>query len=755
MILLPKKLGYGLLMGLALLSAARAQALGVGRISVADEGGRRVLKVQTQGQAQPRLEALGDRVVISIPGGQRSMQTLKVEADPVRQIRFGRMGQDLRVVLDLSRTIQSPALGAVGPRGFSVDLGPARVVAGRPAAASGPAAAPAAAASDESLNPAQAGYTYSIVDIALGGGGDISELVISANGPASYRSAVREGGRLIILTFRNSSLAYAGDMGRLRDAAVESVSARQINSGGEPQVRLDVRLSAKLDYALRRDQNQVVLRLDRPAAQVRTPRQGDFNTLVSLDVQNADLVGVLKTLCEQAGFEYQFSRDILGRTPPESLVTTKVRERPLQEVVDSLLVSVNGRYLQEGNTLFFGSEAEIAQKRSRLPVVQRTYSPRYLSVRQARDVLAAHFRRESDRRLGTEIAVEDPRDRGRLLLVGTADDVSAVLGALARYDVPESGEAAASADGGSGLKTQVFRLQYLDAARHGALITAAIGQLFPEGETPPTPFIDPATRTLVVTTQLKHLRRIERLLARLDVRPEQVNIEGKIVEVNQSVARQLGIDWNTIQQQGTATTINTAFSPQVPTDFIGSINYATVNSGTQIFAQIDALVNERKADLVSAPNITVNDNERAVIVTRDNLVTLRTVRETTAAGTVTTTESSTFEVPLSLEVTPKISRADNRVLMRILFTLRTVTGASPAAGAPPPTSEQSADTNVNVNSGETAVIGGLVRQNSLAIERKIPILGDIPLLGMLFRYESTNDDKKEVIIFITPTIVED
>ena len=95
------------------------------------------------------------------------------------------------------------------------------------------------------------------------------------------------------------------------------------------------------------------------------------------------------------------------------------------------------------------------------------------------------------------------------------------------------------------------------------------------------------------------------------------------------------------------------------------------------------------------------------------------------------------------------------MLMNINFQLTTPNGAAPAAGAPLPTSQQQAQTNVSVLSGETAVIGGLVRQNNTEDERKVPVLGDIPLLGMLFKFNAVTKSKKEVIIFITPTIVED
>jgi type II secretory pathway component HofQ len=755
MTVVPKLIRSCLTAALALMLASSAHALGVGRILIGGAAGQRVVTVETQGLAQPSLEEVAGRLVIVIPGGQRAMKTLRVGSDPVRQIRFGSQDGKLRVVLDLDRQVKA-SLGAVTAKGFTVNLGPATGAPPRPRASQ--------EAGDEALSPALAGYTYSLVDLNLGGDKDHSELVISANGPASYRPSVREGGRLISLSFRNSSLAYSGALDRLSDDVIESVSARQLSVGGESQVRVDVRLRAKADYALQRDQNQVLLRLARPPREVSSPSRGKIDARVSVEVQNADLVGVLKTLCEQAGFEFQFSRDMLSKTPPDSLVTIKVVERPFREVIDALLAPVASQFLQQGNTLYFGSVTELDEQRNRLPLVNRTYSPRYITVKQAKDILAAHFKRNADRALGTSVAADDPRDASRLLLVGTSDDVSRVLAALARYDVPESGEAAAGADAGSNsIKTQVFRLQYLDATQHGALITAAIAQLYGEGETAPTPYIDPNTRTLVVTTQLKNLRRIERLLARLDVRPSQVNIEARIVEVNQSDGNLLGIDWtgSTVRESGLVSGGNpvpeaqASFNPGIASAFTSQLNYATIASGMNINARIQALVDSRKAELVSSPNITVRDNSPATISVTDRLISVETTTTITNGIATVATASRTQDVPLSLLVLPRLSMADRRILMNVTFNLTTPTGPAPAAGAEVPTTAQTATTEVSVNSGDTAVIGGLVRQNIIQQQRKVPILGDIPLLGMLFKFDSDTKEKKEVIIFITPSIVED
>lgn len=753
-------LRISLLAGLALLLATAAPALTVGRIGLADSGGRRVLSVQTRGKADPSLETLSKKLVVTIPDGQRAMKSLRVGGDLVTLIRFGKQGKDLRVVLDLTHDIK-PVLGAVGASGFEVDLGPANSAV----AASGKGAA--AEPDDAALSPAASGYTYSIVDIALSGDAEHSEIIVTANGPASYKPSVRDNGRLISLNFRNSSLAFAGDLSKLADDSIDSVSAKQSSAGGESQVTVDVRLPKKLDYALQRDQNQLVLRLDRPEKRVESPQRGNIESKVSVEVQNADLVGILKTLCDQAGFDYQFSKDILSKTPPDSLVTIKVNDRPFREVADTLLAGIGGRFLQQGNTLFFGTTAELDEKKKRLPQVQRTYYPKYLTVKQALEVLTAQFKRDEDKSLATDVPSKDPRDPSRLLLVGTTEDVSRVLDALAHYDVPESGAAAASADDGGGgqAKTQVFHLQYLNKTQHNDLITAAIAQLYPEGETAPTPYIDDTTRNLVVTTQVKYLRKIEKLLARLDVRPNQVNIEARIIEVNQTDSNLLGVDWTSVStkqsglfEAGTTNSIPESqglFNTNLTGTFPSQLTLATIQSGLGIQARIQALVDSKKAELVSSPNITVRDNQAANIGVEDTLTSVDTTTTITNGIATVASTNRTQTIPLTLQVLPRLSMVDRRVLMKITFNLTTPTGPAPSASADAPTTKQTADTEVSVNSGDTAVIGGLVRQNNITQERKVPVLGDIPLLGILFRSKAESKEKKEVVIFITPTIVEE
>jgi type II secretory pathway component GspD/PulD (secretin) len=112
-------------------------------------------------------------------------------------------------------------------------------------------------------------------------------------------------------------------------------------------------------------------------------------------------------------------------------------------------------------------------------------------------------------------------------------------------------------------------------------------------------------------------------------------------------------------------------------------------------------------------------------------------------------------VPIDLVVIPKISLEDNKVEMLVTFSLTTVNGTSPGNGAPAPTTSQRVDTTILVSNSETAVIGGLTKDSLVKTATKVPVLGDIPLLGLLFKGEKSVKTKADIIVFITPSIVED
>jgi type IV pilus assembly protein PilQ len=261
---------------------------------------------------------------------------------------------------------------------------------------------------------------------------------------------------------------------------------------------------------------------------------------------------------------------------------------------------------------------------------------------------------------------------------------------------------------------------------------------------------DRGLRALVVTTTDKYLKKVAAIIAHLDQPMAQVHIEGKIVEVNEDDAKSLGITWSTTQTSGTQQVGGSAVLSQ-GNPFVAFYTNATALSF--INAQIDALVTKNRANIISSPSVTTADNNPAEIQATDtDYIQVATVVQS-ASGPTTTFNYNPENIPLDLKVTPKISMEDNKVYANINFSLTTANSVVTNQQQPANTTQQLITTNLVIDSGDTAVIGGIFKDSYINDTSSVPILGDIPLLGLLFKGNTTTKTKDDIIIFITPTIV--
>jgi general secretion pathway protein D len=190
-----------------------------------------------------------------------------------------------------------------------------------------------------------------------------------------------------------------------------------------------------------------------------------------------------------------------------------------------------------------------------------------------------------------------------------------------------------------------------------------------------------------------------------------------------------------------------------PVNAVGTLLVSTLQNNLNISATLLAMVQENKASVLSSPRITTQDNQSASIQTSDTY-TYQTTNTTIGSTTQTTVTYSQISVPITLNVTPLINQENNDIRMAVNFNVSSVVG-TPASGVPPNLSVQIANTVVLVKNGETAVIGGLMRDKLTTTDTKVPVLGDIPLLGYFFKSKVVQKTKKELVIFLTPTISED
>ena len=346
------------------------------------------------------------------------------------------------------------------------------------------------------------------------------------------------------------------------------------------------------------------------------------------------------------------------------------------------------------------------------------------------------------------------------------------------------------------LQTRVFFLNYSRASDVKVQLDAVAAA---EGSNAKCT-IDDANNALIATDSALGLENTARLIRSLDRVPKQVVIEAKLVEVSLDNSLDYGIQWSgygekngtfvgagnslaSIGSSANGTTSNiipgyvngsltgATAAPlaaadrtntnglggtgvSLPADIIyGALRMGKVASNYILDATITAAAKKGKAKVLSDPKVaTLNNKEATINITSQTPYT--TSQTTQATPPVTTTSVIYLETGIVLRVTPSIT-SDGRISMKINPKVSQINSSIPAlqSGAPG-VDTRSADTNVIVRDGETIVIGGLIHDTQSEVIYKVPLLGDIPLLGYLFRKKSMSRSRMELIIFVTPKIIE-
>jgi len=321
----------------------------------------------------------------------------------------------------------------------------------------------------------------------------------------------------------------------------------------------------------------------------------------------------------------------------------------------------------------------------------------------------------------------------------------------------------------SELETKVYRLRYIDANN----VRAVVGQVL-SGQAKIHVFygnFQPAVKVsedksevpekrssvLVVTDSPENIRQLDAMLETLDVPTPQIMIEAKLIEVSPQHEQNIGIDWSkTINARifkeiilpSGATQRNTL---EIPLDG-GSISYGTLNV-EEYGAVLNFLNANTNTKLVSNPRILASDNQEAVISVGTTFPIPQINRGVGGQGDVVTFEYR--DVNISLHVTPHIGE-DETITLYVNPQIEEVIGQVTAGeNSAPITSKRTVETVVNLRNNETMVIGGLIKENTTERVNKVWLLGDIPLVGNLFRNKQKTKSQTDLLIFITPRLVKD
>jgi type II secretory pathway component GspD/PulD (secretin) len=594
------------------------------------------------------------------------------------------------------------------------------------------------------------GIIYRIVDVS---GKDLKKkhrIIITTDGPVKYKIKKDEKAKKLILNLINAISVYGKNKLVLSDGVVDTV---EINEDGKNKsVDVVLQLKENSPYTVVRDLNQIVIDVENVSVgKARAKKKLDLYQKISLNIQNASLPSVLRLLSTQTGFEFTLGPSV----STSQTITMRKEQEPFIDVLRDILIPMGLYYEIKETAIKIGSVAELKQAKQLLPKVTKFYTPKTMKVDDLDRLLKVQMSKDAFIDVATE--KDTAEGKNRLMIVGTEEDVDKVMDMIANIDVPEQGYSGDEEEGGTGIKTKVFRLKYIrlqpgDSVESSVVesINSTIQSLLSsDGKYT----LDTRTSSYIVTDRIKNLKKIEKVLKSLDVKVPQVNIEAKLYEINRSAVKNMGVNWNAISQNK-----EPFIRGDVTANFLpgtGSLNIGTLQNGFNITAYLNALENQNKAQLLSAPQITVSENKPAEITTKRATYYQTSSIVTSQTGPpVVTTQYVQVELPITLSVRPKIT-PNGRIELYIKITVTQLTGATTSTNAPPETSTQEATTYVDSANDETIVIGGLINNRIVETEDKVPILGDLPLLGMIFKGTRQENQNNEIVVFLTPSIVEE
>ena len=327
--------------------------------------------------------------------------------------------------------------------------------------------------------------------------------------------------------------------------------------------------------------------------------------------------------------------------------------------------------------------------------------------------------------------------------------------------------------------TDLIQVNYANASELATVLSGDDGEslLTEQGS---VQVVERTNSLLIKDTQTK-LDEVRSLLEKMDVPVRQVLIEARIVTLSTNFSKELGVKWSGGKNQASDSRViiaggknsgfkfkdgekvidsngfvqgnlNTTFKgDNVFTDLgvagstAATLGIGFVTNGTLLNLELSALLSDGGGEVISQPKVVTADKQTALIKAGKQIP----YTEASSSGAATVAFQ---DAVLSLEVTPQIT-PEGRVIMDIKVTNDDTTGSAP--NGVPIIDKNEITTQVLVDDGETVVLGGVFKQTKKSEVHKVPVLGDIPYVGSLFRKKTSSDDKSELMVFITPRVIEE
>jgi type IV pilus assembly protein PilQ len=718
-------------LALALLSPmARAQDLKLEAIDVQPLPGQQLqLRLRTNGTApEPMAFTIENpaRISIDLPNTALGLANRRrdVNAGPLTSILAAEANGRTRIVFNLSSMV--PYQTRVEGDSVYVTLGQAPGGAPQPSFAAQPApSAPAGGGGAASAQAAQRSIRN--IDFRRGTDG-AGQVVVELNDPHTTVDVREEGGRVVV-DFQDT--AIPNELMKRLDVTdfatpVLTVDALRANRNA----RLVVSAASEYDQVAYQTDNLFTLELKPPAPKAAAATSGAYTQnreytgeRLTLNFQDIETRAVLQLIADFSNLSIVVSDTVMGS------VTLRLQNVPWDQALDIVMTTKGLDMRRNGNVIIVAPAEEITAREQADLNAQKAL--------QTLEPLRSEF---------IQVNYAKASDLASLMRGGSS---AGGTGAAAAAAAASSGKAALLSERGSVA-------------------------------------VDVRTNTLLVTDTSRNLENIRRLVQTLDIPVRQVSIETRVVIVNDDYERDLGVRFGaTVVKSNTANgllsmTGTGSGSDQIVTSGINNINssgtpfpvsippigqrynvnlpvsnpagsfaLAILDSDYLVDLELTALQAEGNGKIVSTPRVIATNQHEARIRQGVEIP----YQESSSSGATTTQFK---EAVLSLTVTPQIT-PDDRIIMDLLVTKDSVGQVvqSATGGQVPSIDTRSVTTSVVVNDGQTVVLGGIYETELRETINKVPVLGDIPGLGYLFRSRSNINNNAELLIFVTPKILRD
>jgi type IV pilus assembly protein PilQ len=550
------------------------------------------------------------------------------------------------------------------------------------------------------------------VEFRRGDNGE-ARIVVSLSDPG-VGIDIQQKGKAVQVDFLNTSLPKP--LQRRLDVADFATPAQLVETFEQGKnTRMLVTPRGKWDYSAHQAGSQFIMEL-RSLEDPRTAKADKpvyTGEKLTLNFQNVEVRAVLQVIADFTGLNIIASDTVAGN------VTLRLKDVPWDQALDIIMRAKGLDKRVSGNVIWVAPRDElIAKEKLELearksvaelePLVTRSYPLNYLRANDAVAVVTGDSRNMSS---SQEDATCSPSSTGIKADMVTGGSTL--------------GGTSTSGSGGRATKDNVNRVL---SERGGATF-------------------DLTTNTLIVTDTPTRHAAVEDVLKSVDVPTRQVMIEARVVIAGDNFNQDLGVKlgFKVLDNEG-ASQGESGFDVSLPrAGIVGAPGFSVISAGANYLLnlEIKALEVNRKGKVMSNPRVVTTNLKPAVILQGTQIPYL-----SSSANTGTETEFK--DALLCLLVAPQILNNDS-----IILNVEVTKDVPDRTFTPPAINVRRVKTQVRVNNGDTAILGGIFEQETEQGEEKMPFLGDLPILGYLFKSKSEKDEKREMLIFLTPRIIDE